>query len=306
MDTPQRQPNIEALISMLDEKDVELYQSITRAIFRLGEEAVPYLERARQQHDSPLWTNRIDGLLQELHVETACTKLENWKNEKEPDLLKGFYLLSSAFYPGFDWETARDEFNRMHGDCWLLLAGLDDLQKSIVLFNNFFFNHCKFSIGTRITAAYDFSDYFLPRIVLEKKGNERSLALVYQYLAHRNKLPVFLLNLPVVNLLACTTDLALNRKDDIRFCIDISHRGALIRREDLEPVFSRQKQIRICNTIEALQDYIRLLYVMTQQNESNPFRKQAIKKIHQKIGNPPLSMDSFDLNGTPDENEEDF
>lgn len=287
--------NIEALVSMLDERDEDLFASITRAFFQLGEDAMPYLEKARFLKKGTFWQNRVESMIKELRLEIGCRNLEKWKQGKEPDLMEGFFFLSSVFYPDLKWEDVRDFFNNLHGDSWLLLAGLDDLQKSIVLFNNFFFNHCKFCIGSRITSTFCFEDFFLPGIIYGKQGNERSLALVYQYLAARNKLPVFLLNLPVVNLLACTTDIGMTQKEDIRFCIDITHRGALIRRDDLEPVLSRQVKINISHTVDALQDFIKLLYFLTGKNESDPFRKEAVKKIHLRIGNAPNSM--VTLNG---------
>lgn len=285
MHTPQSSSNIEALVSMLDEQDPELYHSISEAVLRLGEEAVPYLERARFLKTTPLWTSRVENMLRELRVEIGCRKLEYWKKEKEPDLMQGFYFLSSVFYPELSWEEVRDECNQLHGDCWLLLAGLDNLQKCIVLFNNFFFNHCKFNLNSRITSEFRFDDFFLPAVLQQRQGNERSLALVYQYLATRNKLPVFLLNLPVVNLLACTIDMEMKRKEDIRFCIDITHRGALIRREDLEPVLTNQIRIDISQTVEAMQDYVRLLYFLTMKKDKDSFHREAIRKIHLRIGN---------------------
>ncbi len=293
MKQANEQANIHALVSMLDESDPELYQGIKNALFALGDEALPYLQDAMDLKATPLWQNRIEGLIRELRLETACKHLGEWKKEENPDLMQGFYFLSSAFYPDLKWESVRDLFNQLYGDCWLLLASQDNLQQNVVLLNNFFFNTCKFKIGKKITDGYSFADFFLPKLINLRQGNDRSLSLAYQYLAQRNKIPIFQLNLPVVNILACTTAMDHCSKADIVFCLDITQRGAMVRRADVEPILSEQKQIQVCNTVESLQDYAKLLYLMASMNETDPFRKQAVKKIHQSLGESANSINIF-------------
>ncbi|MCM1169402.1 MAG: transglutaminase-like domain-containing protein [Bacteroides sp.] len=290
------QAEIEALVGMLDETDEEIYQTLKEALFSIGEEALPYLEKARMQKEGSLWQNRIQALMAELQVETACRKLSDWKAEASPNLLRGFYLLSSAFYSDLPWERVCNEFNRLHGDCWLLLGADVSLSRKLALFNNFFFNQCGFRLGTKIVSDYNFADFFLPNLLNLRQGNDRSLALAYQYLAERNGLPVFLLNLPVVNLLACTTDPESVNKDDIRFCIDITHQGSLINRTAVEPVFSQQRQIQICNTVQALQDFVKLLNYIVSARETNPLRKEAVRRLHECLGQ---SSDNFPLGNPP-------
>lgn len=290
------QSELEALVGMLDETDEEIYQTLKDALFSIGEEALPYLEKARLQKDGSLWRNRMEALISELQVEIACRKLSEWKKESSPNLLKGFYLLSSAFYADLPWERVCGEFNRLHGDCWLLLGSDVSLSRKLAMFNNFFFNQCGFRLGTKIVTDYNFADFFLPNLLNLRQGNDRSLALAYQYLAERNGLPVFLLNLPVVNLLACTTDPESVSKDDIRYCIDITHQGSLINRTAVEPVFSQQQQIQICNTVQALQDFAKLLNYIVSVRETNPLRKQAVKKLHDCLGS---SSGNFPFSGLP-------
>ena len=287
---------LEALVGMLDETDTEIYQTLKDALFSIGEEALPYLEKARLQKSGSLWQNRMDALISELQVEIACKKLSAWKGEASPNLLKGFYLLSSAFYSDLPWERVCSEFNRLHGDCWFTTGTTDSLSRKLALFNNFFFNQCGFRLGTKFVSDYNFADFFLPNLLNLRQGNDRSLALAYQYLAERNGLPVFLLNLPVVNLLACTSDVESVSKDDIRYCIDITHQGSIINRTAVEPVFSQQKQIQICNTVQALQDFTRLLNYIVAARETNPLRKQAVKKLHDCLG---ASSDNFPISGIP-------
>ena len=82
------------------------------------------------------------------------------------------------------------------------------------------------------------------------------------------------------------------------FCLDITQRGAMVRRADVEPILSEQKQIQVCNTVESLQDYAKLLYVMASMNEIDPFKKQAVKKIQQSLGDSANSISLFG-NGHP-------
>lgn len=268
---------------MLDETDEEIFQTLKDALFAIGEDALPYLEEARLKQRDAFRLNRIEALMGELRVENACKKLSAWKAEGEPNLLRGFYLFSNAFYSDLSWEKVSGEFNRLHGDCWLLTSNDASLSRKIALFNNFFFNQCGFRLGSKIVSDYEFADFFLPNLLDLRRGNDRSLALAYQYLAERNGLPIFLLNLPVVNLLACTTDPESVSKEDIRYCIDITQHGAVINRMEVEPVFSQQQQIGICNTVQALQDYAKLLHYIVSVRETDVARKQAVKKLHETL-----------------------
>lgn len=283
MDSVKEKAGLEALAGMLDETDETLYQTLREAVLERGEAMLPYLENARVKKGE-LCQKRIDELISDIQIETACRKLSAWKNESEPNLMRGFHLISSAFYTDLSWERVSAEFNRLHGDCWLLLDSNASLSRKLTLFNNFFFSQCRFSLGTRIASDYDFADFFLPNLINLRRGNDRSLAIAYQYLAERAGLPVFMLNLPVINLLACTTDTESVTKDDICFCIDMTHQGSLIPRHALEPIFSRQEQIQISGTVQALQDYVRLLSYIVSIREKNPIRQQAVQKLHDCLG----------------------
>lgn len=283
MNSVKVKAELEALVGMLDETDEMLYQTIREAVLGRGEEILPYLEDARVKKGE-LRQKRIDELVSCIRIETACRKLSAWKSEAEPNLMRGFYLLSSAFYTDLSWERVSAEFNRLHGDCWLLMDTDATLSRKLALFNNFFFSQCRYSLGTRIASDYDFADFFLPNLLNLRRGNDRSLAIAYQYLAEKAGLPVFMLNLPVINLLACTTDTESFSKDDICFCIDMTHQGSLIPRHALEPIFSRQEQIQISGKVQALQDYVRLLNYIVSIREKNPIRQQAVQKLHDCLG----------------------
>ena len=127
---------IEALVGMLNETDTDIYPLLKDALFKIGEAAVPYLQNARLKKESPLLQNRLEGLLRELRLETACRKLSAWKREPQPNLLQGFYYLSSVFYPELSWDEVSRTFNRLHGDCWLLLASSEGLKERVVALNS--------------------------------------------------------------------------------------------------------------------------------------------------------------------------
>ncbi len=289
MSDSSREKNIRALVGMMNEPDPEFYGKFREALLAVGDEAIPFVDEALRNATDEQTCQRLQDLLNTLRVEGVCRELTAWKAEEEPDLLRGFYWVSKAFYPNLEWEEVRDDFNNLFGDGWQLLDSSTYLRNTLARYNNFFFNICGFSLGKRLTETYSFADFFLPNLLHRRQGNERALALVYHYLAQRNRIPVFLFNLPIVNLLACTTDISLPNKDDVRFCIDITQRGAMVHRMDLEPVFSQKTQIQLCNTIQALQDYVKLLFLMVNLNEKETFKKETARKLHLCLGSSPLS-----------------
>lgn len=284
------QAELEALAGMLDETDETIYQTLRQAVLSFGEDILPYLEKAHVQPDR-LRRERIDGLIAEIRAEAVCRKLSDWKNESDPELLRGFYLFSSAFYPDLSWEKVCEEFNRLDSDCRLMIGG-DSLSRKLVQFNNFFFNQCRFKLGSKIASGYDFADFFLPNLMNLRQGNDRSLSIAYRYLAQRNELPVFFLSLPVINLLACTGSNESVSKDDVCLCIDMTHQGTLIKRHALEPVFSRHTQIQIGGTVQALQEHAGLLLYQVSKHEKDPEKRRLVKRLHNCLG---LSSNDFDL-----------
>ncbi|MEG1498949.1 MAG: transglutaminase family protein [Bacteroidales bacterium] len=291
-----RKSNIEALIGMLDESDMQIYDSLRQALLDMGEEVLPYLEKARSAKKEPLWENRIEALIRETQMRELCKELKTWQENPDQDLMRGYFLISKAFYPYLDWEEVMEKVNKMASDLWMeLKPDMTALERMHVL-NLFFFNRCKFFLATKNTEGYVFSDFFLPNLLNLHQGNDRSLSLLYQYLAFRNQIPVYLLNLPIVNLLVYTKDMDHRENDDIIFFIDLIQHGNLIRKSEVPPFFDEGEQVHVCSNAEILKNYMDLLSVMVEGNERAPFKFSIIKELRTALGSEGNPWDRVGVN----------
>ena len=86
---------LKALISLLDDEDLSVYEHVHAKILSLGVEVSPILEREWEKNLNPLVQERIENILHEMQFATLQLRLSDWLEHNQDDLLEGMWLLSS-------------------------------------------------------------------------------------------------------------------------------------------------------------------------------------------------------------------
>lgn len=232
-------PNeINALIQLLDEPDVEIYEQIRAKIIDYGFDALPYLEKAWENAFEKIFQERIEEIIKKLQFENTCIELNNWKSFGVRNLLMGFSIISRFQYAKLDEEEIKTIIDSIYRDAWLELnETLTSLEKIKVLNHIFYVIH-GFK-GSSKANYHAIQNSMINHVLKDKLGNPLSLGIIYMIIAQRLNLPVFGVNLPDHFVLAYTNELSeeqisfINEKE-VLFYINPFSRGAVFSRKELE------------------------------------------------------------------------
>jgi len=220
---------IKALISLLDDDDVEIISQVEKEIMSLGESIIPYLETEWEHNFNPLVQKRIEELIHTLHFELLRVRLAKWREDGGKDLLEGMWLIATFQYPDLDYAKLKRDIEQLYYETWLELK--NDLLPfdQVKILNSVLFGTMKFSANTK---NFHSPSNSMINVVLEsKKGNPISLCVVYMLVAQKLKMPIYGVNLP--NLFILTY-----KSKDTQFYINAFNKGLIFSKADIDNYIS--------------------------------------------------------------------
>ena len=186
---------IQALITLIDDPDENVYHQVRERIISLGEPVVPVLERAWEVDDlGDLFRDRIEDILHTIHLDIVRKRLVAWKDGGCEDLLEGALIISRYRYPELDEQKVKARLASIRQDIWLELNDQLTAFEKIRVFNHIFFQVHGFKGDRRNYHAPQNS--YINEVIDTRKGNPLSLSIIYQVIAEDLGLPVRGVNLP--------------------------------------------------------------------------------------------------------------
>jgi regulator of sirC expression with transglutaminase-like and TPR domain len=182
------QPEIKALVHLLDDNDREVLQHVQERLKSYGTEIIPVLEDAWVTGLNPLQHERLEGIIHDLQFATVCEHLSTWAATSSDDLLEGFVAVSRYFYPDIDIADIRTRIYKIKQAIWLELNHNQTHLEQIQIFNQVFYKHLGYSADPD-TEIYQ--DFCLPKLLDNRRGSPIALGLLYQIVAHQLHLPVY-------------------------------------------------------------------------------------------------------------------
>lgn len=261
---------IEALVALLDDNDQEVVEIVQREIRNIGEQAIPLLEDHLEISGSnPFLKKQLEGIIQELHVGTARSRLANWAAGNKEDLLQGLWAVASYESPEISLEELRITIQDLYMAVWLEMRDNLHPNDQIRILNQVFFDKYGFKPNTRNYYASENS--MINKVLEDKQGNPISMCSVYLLVAQRLNLPVFGVNLP--NLFVLTYKI-----ENFQFYINVFNRGVIFTRKDIE---SHIKQMNMplnevffepCTNEDIVKRTLRnLIYAYKKANQTEKF-----------------------------------
>lgn len=186
---------LNALISLLEDPDEGIYNTVRHALEQIGEAALPPLRDAiAGDGHGEVFMSRAKALLDHLGTDEVRGGFADWIGSEDHHVGEALLLLDRYIDPARSTGELRDTLARIRQDIWLELNDDMTALEQVKVFNRIFFDHHGFS-GTRGGAAKP-SDA-LPRAVIEqRKGNSLALGAVYLAMAQELALPIHGVNLP--------------------------------------------------------------------------------------------------------------
>lgn len=272
---------IKALVSLLDDSDLEVASHVESQIKNLGDEAIPYLETHWEENSlNASLQKKIEDLIHNLQYDNFTSGLLDWKKYRQHDLLEGMWLVAKYQYPDLEFQKLKNEINQIYFDTWLQLR--DDLHPYDVIknMNHIFFEKYKFSGNTK--NYHSPSNSLINQVLDSKRGNPISLCVIYMLIAQRLGQPVFGVNLPSLFVLTY-------KSPQIQFYVNVFNRGIIFEKKDIDTFLkqlkleSRDMFYEPCSNLEIVRRALLNLTVSFKKN-SEIEKVEEIKYIYDKLG----------------------
>jgi Transglutaminase-like superfamily len=183
-----------ALISLLDDNDVEVLDHVSNKLVSLGLDGIPLLESAWETSGNQLIQTRLEELINKIQFSNVKDRLQKWIDGGGEDLLEGALLVARFHYPDLDEFKITQKIDTISKNIWIELnPALSPLEEVHVLNHVFFQLHGFF--GQQVQNP-DPELGYINQVLDTKKGNSLSLSILFLILAQKNDLPVYGVNLP--------------------------------------------------------------------------------------------------------------
>lgn len=215
---------LDALVSLLDDPDLEVKNHVRDKIISLGAEIIPFLEQKWETSFNPEVQKEIEELVHDLQFSLVKSRFAEWRDSEDRDLLTGLWILNTYQYPDLDFAKLNAEMHQIYFEVWTSFK--NDLQPydQVRIINNVLFNTLRFSANTK--NFHSPANSMLSSVLDTKKGNPISLCAIYLLVAKKLGLPIYGVNLP--NLFVLTYKSA-----DITFYINAFNKGLIFNRQDI-------------------------------------------------------------------------
>jgi regulator of sirC expression with transglutaminase-like and TPR domain len=216
---------LKALVSLLDDQDEQIVTHVVDKIRSLGKDAIPFLEQEWESNFNPDVQRRIEVLIHDLQFELLKSRVEEWYNSKDQDLLTGLWLIATYNYPETELEKLKQDLEQIYYEAWLEFK--PDLYPfdQIRVLNSVLFNKLKFGANTK--NFHSPGNSMINTVLESRRGNPITLCVIYMLVAQKLKMPVYGVNLP--NLFILTY-----KDDKNQFYINAFNKGLIFSKQDIE------------------------------------------------------------------------
>lgn len=287
MGNSDKEKDIAALVSLIDDPDQSIFQQVSEKLMLFGPDAIPFLENAWDSYFEPGIQTRIENLIHDIQFENICFELNNWYLFNSNNLLKGALIINRYQYPDLDEQLINQQIDKIRKEIWLELNERLTALEQIKVFNYIFYDLNGFS--GNVKNYHSPSNSYLNQVFESKKGNPLSLGILYSLIAQNLGLPVYGVNLPEHFVLAYTqTSKTLiqgnETNNDVLFYINVFNKGAIFSGKEIQQFITDLKLspdpafYMPCSNITIIRRMLNNL-INAYQKAKLPAKAQEIKKL---------------------------
>ena len=275
-----------AIISLLEDNDLEIVKAVTEKLLDRGTLIVPELERAWEMAPDERQQERLENIIKAIQFRSVKDDLKRWVETGSVNILEGAYCVARFSFPDISFSYLDDYIERIRKDIWLEINNNLTALEKVKVINYVLYEIYRFSRNQ--------SDFYSPRnslinqVIETRKGNPISLAIIYLSVARKLELPIFGVNLPKNFILAYKDEY--EHKDvsdesvDILFYINPYNKGSVLGRREIDYFITRQQ-------LEPLPEYyipcsnrdiiIRLInnLILSYEKSGNSERTAMLKEL---------------------------
>ena len=253
-----------ALLKLLADEDVAIFQSIREKILSYGPAAAEWLRPHLLSRD-PVLRRRAQAIVRAFDRQLADNRFLAFclKGGEELDLEKGAWLLAQTQFPDINEEAYRALLDAFADNARDRIQAVTEPRQVLTAINHYLFEELGFTGNEE--DYYQPDNSYLSRVLDRRTGNPISLCLVYLLIGRRLQLPLAGIGLPGHFICRYQSSAA-------EYFIDCFNRGKLLTKTDcvqyllqgnysvrtdyLAPVSPRRMMLRICGNLHQI--YLRL------------------------------------------------
>jgi regulator of sirC expression with transglutaminase-like and TPR domain len=236
---------LQAMINLLEDPNQDVFKMVYNSLLEKGPEIIPELEKAWENSQNELSQDRLEDLIQKIHMNVVEKDIISWIRSDNSEILRGAYLIARLQYPDLNYSDINEPVEKIKNDVWLELNNNLTALEKIRILNHIIFNVYKYSRNS--ANPVNPQNSFINQVIETKKGNSYSISIIYLAVAQKLNLPVRGVDLPK-NMILAYMDLAdqaavpEHQDYNVLFYINPFNKGAVLGKREIE-YFLRQYQI---------------------------------------------------------------
>lgn len=194
---------IKALITLLDDTDEAVYESVYSKIMTLGVDTIPYLQIGFESSDNELQKKRLSTILDKFKLEKLEKEIVNWGKKETHDLLRGLIHIAEFGYPNLNIKDINETINNLAFELKPLVLNksnyeiMQEMNKIIL---------DKYKFGANFKNYSGVNNSFINKVIEDKVGNPIMLCIIYLLVAKSLNLNLIGINSPKHFILAILED----------------------------------------------------------------------------------------------------
>lgn len=184
---------IKALLSLLDDPDPIVFNSVRAKLMSYGKQIVPNLEQYWQQLPNEQAFDRMEQIMHDVFFEEVQISLQQWVEQDAKSLKEVFEFLCYYRFQNVKIDDVRANIKNMYQSAWLEITSyLSPVEQLNVLSGVV---HSMYKLRLADDKKNSANYYFLNYLLSSKLGNIHSLAAIYLILAELLDIPIKAINL---------------------------------------------------------------------------------------------------------------
>ena len=231
---------IVALVSLLDDPDINIYNLVKSQLIDVGNDCIPILEKANFENDfDEVYQSRIKGITHEIRLNEILSNHKEWIHHPV-NLIDGVNQIDQYFFPNITRHYVENEIKNIVKEITALLTeNMSPLEK-VSIINDVLYEEYKFRGDKRNYHSSENSSF--GKLLQNKKGNPLSNSILYIEIARQLNLPIMGINLPNHFIVAFLNIKDINKnpnrfsfkKEDVLFYINPFSQGVILKKQDIK------------------------------------------------------------------------
>ena len=185
---------IKALLTLIDDPDGEVYDTVANKLLHYGRGIIPSLEQLWEITENEEIQTRIESLIHRVHFRDLQDEFADWSRQRRPEILRGAILVAKFHFPDLNAAALLSQFDQMRRNIWLELNPYLTPLEQVNVFNSILYNYYKLQ-GHELTEREP-KFFFINQVMESRQGNTYTLGVLYLALCELLDTPVFAMDIP--------------------------------------------------------------------------------------------------------------